>query len=486
MLYGTVVMEPAEGENVVLMPEDADVSEPAGYNIHNGEAAPEDAKTYAQLAAERGARIVMAKCVPDGYVLDSGAMSGDIGYSDTVTQDGAIVSSFELYGWNGGIERSDSYTLRFYLSSWEVTPQGEWLREEPDNTWVRETWDVTVKPSLRAHEPEPAPEPLSGVQTVVPEGFAGALPVVAVAQRDFRDTVKPEDFTFARLLETKTYDESMTYYLEGGVVLTVAQDRIDLSAYDGTQEMRFQTADGETKSVTVPRDAVTEYLYGLAARVYYDQSRNSAYADAPQADDLPLLTLPDAQSELSALLDRLGVAGAQTVYAFAMDMETARTLSDARNAEFAAGAYPGFDPYDLSGMTERDEGFLLVARGAVDGVPADEAYLYVSAYVTVDGVRARTMSAPFTTGEAGEPQTLIAPGEALAYAVREAEKSWMPELVPDIGAAPRVELIYAVRDKARLVPAWQVLAFEEIDGAQWPVTVVVSALDGSVLRAPWL
>ena len=124
VLYGTVVMEPAEGENVVLMPEDADVSEPVGYNIHNGEAAPEDAKTYAQLAAERGARIVMAKCVPDGYVLDSGAMSGDIGYSDTVTQDGAIVSSFELYGWNGGIERSDSYTLRFYLSSWEVTPQG--------------------------------------------------------------------------------------------------------------------------------------------------------------------------------------------------------------------------------------------------------------------------------------------------------------------------------------------------------------------------
>ena len=127
-----------------------------------------------------------------------------------------------------------------------------------------------------------------------------------------------------------------------------------------------------------------------------------------------------------------------------------------------------------------------MARGAVDGVPADEAYLYVSAYVTVDGVRALTMSAPFTTGEAGEPQTLITPGEALAYAVREAEKSWMPELVPDIGAAPRVELIYAVRDKARLVPAWQVLAFEEIDGAQWPVTVVVSALDGSVLRAPWL
>lgn len=487
VLYGTVVMEPAEGENVVLMPEDVDVNEPAGYNIHDGETAPAGAKSYAELALERGARIVLAKCVPDGYLIGDQAMSGDIGYSNTAMPDGTIVTSFELYGWNGGIERAKSYTLRLYLSSWEVTPQGEWLREEPENTWVRETWDVTVTPSLREREPEPVPEPIPGAQAVVPEGFTGALPVYAVAQRDFRDTVKPEDFTFARLLETKTYDESVAYYLEGGAVLTLAQDRIDLSVYDGMQEMVFQTADGEKESVTVPRDAVTEALYGLAARVYYDRGEVSAYADAPQADDLPLLTLADAQNELAALLARLGVTGAQTVYAFAMDTEMAKALSDALNAEIAAGGYPGLSPYELSAVTENDEGYLLVARGVVDGVPTDEATLYASAYVTVDGVRALTMSAPFERMEAeGEPQTLIAPEEALAYAVRAAEKSWIPELAPAIGAAPRVELIYAVRDKARLVPAWQVLAVDETGEAQWPVTVVVSALDGTVLSAPWM
>lgn len=486
VLYGTVVMEPSEGASVVLMPEDTDVHDPAGYNIHEGETAPEGAKSYAELAAERGARIVLAKCVPDGYLIGGEVMSGDIGYSNTATKDGAIVSSFELYGWNGGIERAQSYTLRLYLSNWEVTPQGEWLREEPENTWVRETWDVTVTPTLREREAEPVPEPIPGAQAVVPEGFTGALPVVAVAQRDFRESVKPEDFTFARLLETKTYDESVAYYLEGGAVLTVARDRIDLSVYDGTQEMVFQTADGEPHSVTVPRDAVTEYLCGLAARVYYDRSEMTAYADAPKAKELPLLTLADAQSELTALLARLGVSGAQTVYAFAMDAEAAKALSDARNAEIAAGEYPGLSPYDLSAMTESDEGYLLIARGAVDGVPADEAYLYASAYVTVEGVHSLTLSAPFTLEAAGDDMRLIPPEEALAYAVREAEKSWLPELAPDIGAAPRVELIYAVRDKARLVPAWQVIAFEEIDDAQWPVTVIVSALDGTVLSAPWM
>lgn len=486
VLYGTVVMEPSEGANVVLMPEDAEVDDPAGYNIHDGETAPAGAKSYAELAAARGARIVLAKCVPDGYLIGGEVMSGDIGYSNTATTDGAIVSSFELYGWNGGIERAQSYTLRLYLSSWEVTPQGEWLREEPESTWVRETWDVTVTPALREREAEPVPEPIPGAQAVVPEGFTGVLPVYAVSQRDFQDTVKPEDFTFARLLETKTYDESVAYYLEGGAVLTVARDRIDLSVYDGTQEMIFQTADGEPHSVTVPRDAVTEYLCGLAARVYYDQGGFTAYAVALETKDLPLLTLADAQSELTALLARLGVSGAQTVYAFAMDAETAKALSDARNAEIAAGEYPGLSPYDLSAMTENDEGYLLVARGAVDGVPTDEAALYVSAYVTVEGVRSLTLSAPFTLEAAGDAVPLIAPEEALAYAVRAVQKSWLPELAPEIGAAPRVELVYAVRDKARLMPAWQVLAFEGIDDAQWPVAVVVSALDGTVLSAPWM
>ena len=71
VLYGTVIMEPAPGENVVLIPE--------GCNTRDGEAAPADAQSYAQLAQARGARLILARCVPEGYLIGGEVMSGDIG-----------------------------------------------------------------------------------------------------------------------------------------------------------------------------------------------------------------------------------------------------------------------------------------------------------------------------------------------------------------------------------------------------------------------
>lgn len=148
VLFGTVVMEPREGANIVLIPEDVDVGDPAGYNIHDGEEAPLDAESYAQIAQERGARIVLAKCVPDGYLLDGELLTGDIGYFDTATADGTIVSSFEVCGLNGGIDRAETYTLRMNPHNWEITPQGEWLRGQDgtQDTWLKADWDVTVEP----------------------------------------------------------------------------------------------------------------------------------------------------------------------------------------------------------------------------------------------------------------------------------------------------------------------------------------------------
>ena len=487
VLYGTVVMEPAEGENVVLMPEDADVRDPAGYNIHSGETVPEGAKSYAELAAERGARIVLARCVPEGYVLGGELMSGDIGYSDTVTQDGSIVSSFELYGWNGGIARADSYTLQLYLSNWEVTPEGEWLREEPQSTWLRETWDVAVAPQLRERTPEPAPQASKGVNATVPEGYDGTLPVLSLTQRDYRDTVKPEDFTFATVLSTQVYEECVEYRLEGDMLLTVGRGMIGLCRYDVTEELTLSLADGTESKVTSPRNAVTERLFGLAVGLYHEGDDGHAYAGELDAPPLPLLTLEDARRELDALLERLHIDGAKPVAALAVDARTARSLNEARNQKVEAGVYPGMNPYDLSGMTERDEGYLLVYRGTANGVPTDAYCMSIYAYVTVDGVRSLMLNAPFVTGQPeGDAQTLIAPEEALAYAVRAAQKSWLPELAQSIEDAECVELIYAAREKARLVPAWQVNAFEESGGERWPLTVIVSALDGAVLSAPWM
>ena len=47
------------------------------------------------------------------------------------------------------IERADSYDVSLYIANWEVNQYGEWLREEPNNTWLRYDWVVTVTPEIK-------------------------------------------------------------------------------------------------------------------------------------------------------------------------------------------------------------------------------------------------------------------------------------------------------------------------------------------------
>ena len=45
--------------------------------------------------------------------------------------------------------RAEKYEVSVYIANWEVTPGGEWLREEPENTWMYEDWTVTVEPQMK-------------------------------------------------------------------------------------------------------------------------------------------------------------------------------------------------------------------------------------------------------------------------------------------------------------------------------------------------
>ena len=97
---------------------------------------------------------MLVKCVPDGYVIDGELKTGDIGYFDTAMTDGSIVSSFEVYGESGGIGRAPVYTLRLNPHNWEITPEGEWLREGEESTWLKADWNVQVEPTMKENAPE--------------------------------------------------------------------------------------------------------------------------------------------------------------------------------------------------------------------------------------------------------------------------------------------------------------------------------------------
>ena len=152
MVYGSGVMRAAEGANIVLMGEESGVYEPAGYPLHYGKdyTIPDDAPSYAELAAQRGAKLVLAKCVADGVLDENRELYPfDIGYDQIPQPDGTIRFYFE-FGWGeGGVPRAGSYDVSLHIANWEVTPEGEWLREGPNGTWLKESWVVTVTPEAK-------------------------------------------------------------------------------------------------------------------------------------------------------------------------------------------------------------------------------------------------------------------------------------------------------------------------------------------------
>lgn len=149
-IYGSGVIRAAEGANIVLIDENSGIYEPAGYPLHYGKdyTVPDGAPSYVELAKERGARLILAKCVADG-VLDENGEPDSVGYDQIPQIDGTIRFYFEFAGREGGIERAESYDVILSIANWEVTPEGEWLREDPDNTWLKDEWVVTVTPDRK-------------------------------------------------------------------------------------------------------------------------------------------------------------------------------------------------------------------------------------------------------------------------------------------------------------------------------------------------
>lgn len=158
-VYGTGTIRAADGDNVVLMPVDYSVHDPAGFLVYYGEETiPDDAPTYAELAARRGATLLLATCVANGVLDANGALNAsEVGFTQLPQPDGSIRFTFEFAGGgeqNGEalartIERQPSYRLSLYIANWEVTLDGEWLREPPHDTWLKQDWVVTVTPAVK-------------------------------------------------------------------------------------------------------------------------------------------------------------------------------------------------------------------------------------------------------------------------------------------------------------------------------------------------
>ncbi len=150
MIYGTGHMRPRDGANVVLMPSDYWPWDEAGYLLHMGEEdIPEGAPTYADLAKERNAKILIPICYSQGVVESGELTSSEVGMYILPDADGSVLFTFDFQGYEGALERASAYTIQFVIGSWEVTPDGDHLREAPQDTFVRADWEVTFTPTMK-------------------------------------------------------------------------------------------------------------------------------------------------------------------------------------------------------------------------------------------------------------------------------------------------------------------------------------------------
>ena len=147
-LYGVGRITPAN-DQVVLMAEDYQVTDAAGYGLYYGpdSHAPEGAPTYAEVAQQKNARIIQVTTVPEAVGVDGGTVLplATAGYSLHPQQDGSVQFVFEI-STGVAVEEGAEYVIRMWSSNWQVTPDGERLREEPNDTYQGENWDAVVYP----------------------------------------------------------------------------------------------------------------------------------------------------------------------------------------------------------------------------------------------------------------------------------------------------------------------------------------------------
>lgn len=470
VLYGTVVMEPADGANVVLLTMEEMDFDGVNTLLADGKT------TLLRYAQERGAKLLYVDCIPNGYVLDGRTLSGDVGISCNRMEDGNAVVSFEICGWNGGIARAQEYTLNLLLRSWEVTEENKVLETGKE----RYEWIVKAVPEMKAAAKESvALVSTSGVPVLVPEGYTGQMNVYALAPRNAAELVQPEWFNQSGPAQKTLGRDSVSYEFPDEDELQInAPCYLYYYAYEGTETVvQKDGVTGKTTEWTRKRAETPNYIANLVSWLRFEGENDNP------VEKLTGISLEEAQRLAEDMLAKLGVTDAECVWRYGADLAAIQALSDKRNLEISQGKWLSNNSWNAP-FTTADEGYYLCYTARVDGAAADGKYLTASFFINQDGVRDAHITAPFLRGEATRCEQLISADEALSNAVHAGKKSWIPELGGYLEKANRIELIYTVQNQTSLIPAWRITA-NDGEKEDCEFEVIVSAVTGEIKDAPW-
>lgn len=146
-ILATGTIKPAEGANVVIIPEDHAVTDP--WNVSPAyvghENVPADAVSVLEKANELDAKILCARVTANGILDENGDMIPcSIGYDGILQEDGTLLFSMEIQ-LDELIDRQDAYTLSVYVANHEVDAEDNHLMD----TRQAEDWVFTIKPTAQ-------------------------------------------------------------------------------------------------------------------------------------------------------------------------------------------------------------------------------------------------------------------------------------------------------------------------------------------------
>ncbi len=152
VIYGSGEIHPKEGENIVLLAPDMggvhSKARDSSRAIEESEKfyhAKETDPTYAQVAEEKNADILMAQVIPDGILKEGELVSaGDMGFSIIPMANGGLFFSFEIYLEE---EIKDGAELQLYLSTNPVTLEDEYVMDQR----IKHEWVVPITISSEAY-----------------------------------------------------------------------------------------------------------------------------------------------------------------------------------------------------------------------------------------------------------------------------------------------------------------------------------------------
>lgn len=146
-ILATGTIKPAEGANVVIIPEDHAVTDPWNVSPHyvGHDNVPQDAVSVLAKAQELDAKILCARVTANGILDENGDMIPcSIGYEEFLQEDGTLMFSMEIQ-LDELIERQDAYTLSVYVANHEVDAEDNHLMD----TRQAEDWVFTIKPTAQ-------------------------------------------------------------------------------------------------------------------------------------------------------------------------------------------------------------------------------------------------------------------------------------------------------------------------------------------------